>query len=142
MKLTKERLLAFCLGFIYLWFGVLKFFPGVSPAEELATETIKLLTFDLIPSTISIDLLAIWETFLGIFFLLNLTKKPIIFLALTHITLTFTPLLFFPEVVFNEPPLQLSMIGQYIMKNVLIIGVLLMLLDKNNSSNLINFKKQ
>lgn len=39
------RLLRWSIGFIFVWFGALKFFPGLSPAQELATSTIELLTF-------------------------------------------------------------------------------------------------
>ena len=39
-RLPKQRLLAISIGICYLWFGVLKFFPGLSPADTLAKETI------------------------------------------------------------------------------------------------------
>lgn len=39
------------IGIIYLWFGVPKFFPGVSPAEPLASETVARLTFGVIEGT-------------------------------------------------------------------------------------------
>ena len=32
------------LGIVFLWFGVIKFFPGISPMETLATKTIYVLT--------------------------------------------------------------------------------------------------
>ena len=32
-------LLRISLGIVFFWFGVLKFFPGLSPAQELATRT-------------------------------------------------------------------------------------------------------
>ena len=35
------ELLRISLGIVFFWFGVLKLFPNVSPAEELATKTIK-----------------------------------------------------------------------------------------------------
>jgi hypothetical protein len=31
-------------GIVFLWFGILKFFPSVSPAEELAIRTIDVLS--------------------------------------------------------------------------------------------------
>jgi uncharacterized membrane protein YphA (DoxX/SURF4 family) len=33
-------LLRVSLGIVFLWFGILKFFPSASPAEELASRTI------------------------------------------------------------------------------------------------------
>ena len=59
-------LLRISLGIVFFWFGILKFFPGLSPAEGLATKTIDVLTFGLIPSNISIIILAAWETLIGL----------------------------------------------------------------------------
>ena len=36
-------LLRFALGIVFFWFGALKLFPGVSPAETLAGRTIEAL---------------------------------------------------------------------------------------------------
>lgn len=38
--------------------------------------------------------------------------------------LTFTPLVFFPELIFNENLLTLTLLGQYIIKNLIILGAL------------------
>src|SRR5579859_2086171 len=59
-------LLRISLGIVFLWFGVLKFFPGLSPAEDLAARTITVLTFGLIPPAISIPVLAAWECLIGL----------------------------------------------------------------------------
>ena len=53
------------MGIVFLWFGVLKFFPGLSPATDLAVRTIDMLTFGLIPGNISLILLAILESAIG-----------------------------------------------------------------------------
>ncbi|RQW06070.1 hypothetical protein EH222_09245, partial [candidate division KSB1 bacterium] len=37
-------LLRVSLGIVFFWFGVLKFFPGLSPAQDLAARTIEVLT--------------------------------------------------------------------------------------------------
>ena len=57
------------LGVVFLWFGTLKFFPGVSPAEDLAGRTITLMTFGLVPATVSLPVLALWEVVIGLGFL-------------------------------------------------------------------------
>src|SRR5918997_1121421 len=54
------------VGIVFFWFGVLKFFPGSSPAQDLAIRTISLLTFGLIPPTVSLVLLAAWECLIGL----------------------------------------------------------------------------
>ena len=59
-------LLRVSLGIVFLWFGILKFFPSASPAEQLATRTIDVLSLGLIPAAVSLPLLAGWESLIGI----------------------------------------------------------------------------
>ena len=55
-------LLRISIGLIFVWFGVLKFWPGLSPADHLAAETIDLLFFGLITEDLARVLLATLET--------------------------------------------------------------------------------
>ena len=66
MKEKGIFLLRISLGIVFMWFGFLKFFPGLSPADQIATNTINKLTFGLITPEISIIILALWETIIGI----------------------------------------------------------------------------
>ena len=124
------RLLAISLGFCYFWFGFLKFFPGASPAENLAKETISMLTLGIIPDSLSILLLAIWETAIGILFLANYIKKPVLIMALIHIFLTFSPLFLLPDLAFNDAFYLPTLLGQYVAKNVVFISGFLILLKE------------
>ena len=92
----RNRLMIFSISFIYLWFGLLKFFSGVSPAENLAKETITILTFGLIPPAISLFFLAIWEVAIGVFLLAFPRKKIGFHLAMVHLVFTFTPMILLP----------------------------------------------
>jgi uncharacterized membrane protein YphA (DoxX/SURF4 family) len=116
------KLLRISIGIIYFWFGILKFFPGYSPAEELAISTINALTFNYIPSSVNIVLLASWEVIVGILMIFGLFKKPTLVLMLIHMVCTFTPMLFFPKLAFNTIPYGFTIVGQYIMKNIIIIS--------------------
>ncbi len=49
------------LGIVFFWFGALKFFPGLSPAENLVRNTVYFINPD-----IFIPILAAWETIIGI----------------------------------------------------------------------------
>lgn len=113
------------IGFVYFWFGILKFFPQTSPADAIAKETISALSFNTIPAEISIILLAILEV--GIAVLLIALRRPKfeIYLALGHLACTFTPLLFFIDLSFDSPPIVPTLLGQYILKNIIIIVALL-----------------
>src|SRR5438132_10939817 len=60
------RLLRISLGVVFFWFGFLKFFPGMSPAQDLASRTIELLTFGQVQARGSYYLLATWGSAIGI----------------------------------------------------------------------------
>ena len=126
-QISLVYILAISIGVIYLWFGVLKFFPNASPAEELAKNTIDILTFHIIPSNSSIILLATWETLVGLFLILNIWRRTTVVIAIIHIIFTFSPIFILTEQVFSNTPFQLSLVGQYILKNLIIIVCLLLL---------------
>jgi len=121
------RYLGISIGLIYFWFGMLKFFPAFSPAEELASNTIAVLFGGLIPDTTALLLLAAWETIIGVLLIFNLFRRPVIILALVHMFFTFAPLILLPETSFSVAPFRFTLVGQYIVKNLVIIGALLAL---------------
>lgn len=129
-QLKQNSLVKISIGIIYLWFGTLKFFPELSPAEGLATETIRELTFGIIPAYISIILLALLEVGIGICFLLNIQPKKVAVVAVGHLVCTFAPLFFFKAISFNGYPIFLTLVGQYIVKNLIIIAALLSILKE------------
>jgi uncharacterized membrane protein YphA (DoxX/SURF4 family) len=110
------------MGIIFLWFGVLKFFPGLSPATELAVRTIDVLTFGLIPGSVSLILLATLETAIGIGFLTGRYMRLTLGLLVFQMAGTLTPLALFPAEVFMILPYAPTLEGQYIIKNLVLIG--------------------
>jgi uncharacterized membrane protein YkgB len=123
-KINKNKLLAASIGILYIWFGLLKFFPQLSPADGLAKQTISLITLGFIPEKISIIILAIIEVTIGTLLVFNYQLKKVIVATLIHLSMTFIPVLFFPDISF-EAPFVLTLVGQYIMKNIVIICALL-----------------
>ena len=121
------NLLRISIGIIYVWFGALKYFPNLSPADQLAKDTIHLLTFGLIPSNVSIVLLAIWETALGFVLIIGVWKRAVYYLLLLHMACTFVPLFFFSDISFTTSPYAFTLVGQYIMKNLIIIAAAIVL---------------
>jgi uncharacterized membrane protein YkgB len=110
------------LGVVFLWFGVLKFFPGVSPAETLAARTIEMLTLGAVKPAVSLPVLAAWESAIGVGLILNRGMRAVLFLLAVQMLGTFTPLLLFPAETFTVWPLVPTLEGQYIIKNVVLIG--------------------
>ena len=118
--------LRFGLGLIFVWFGALKFFPGLSPAEDLVRNTIYFFDPD-----IFMPVLALWEVVIGLGFWLGfLTKKferVTILLLFLQMPGTALPLLILPEVCWTSFPFGLTLEGQYIIKNLAIISSALVL---------------
>ncbi|MET7030739.1 doxx family protein [Sediminicola luteus] len=131
-RISKDQILSICIGLVYVWFGSLKFFSAMSPAEDLAIHTIAKLTHGLIPSSIAIYILAFWETLVGVLLIAQTYRRTIIIMALVHMGMTFTPFIFFPELTFNETIFVPTLLGQYIAKNIVIIGALLSLLPERS----------
>lgn len=132
--INKNRLLAFSIGIIYAWFGMLKFFPEISPADSLAKQTITFLTLGFIPENVSIILLAIIEVSIGFSLMFNFQIRKVVLVAIIHLLLTFIPFLFFPDVSFSKAPFVLTLVGQYIIKNIVIISALLFIYPIDNYS--------
>lgn len=121
MQRYGQGALRYSLAVIFIWFGVLK--PiGISPAEPLV-----LLTVDWMPLFSAKTWLAIigwWEVAIGVLFLFRPTLRFAIGLLALQMIGTFMPLVMLPDVTFQDGrvPYGLTMEGQYIVKNLLIIS--------------------
>ena len=115
-------LLRISLGVVFLWFGVLKFFPDLSPAETLATRTIEKLTFGVLAPQVSIIILAIWESLIGLGLIFGVFMRATLLLLFVQMVGTTTPVLLFPQEVFTVFPYALTLEGQYIVKNLVLIS--------------------
>ena len=110
------------LGIVFLWFGILKFFPNLSPAETLAARTIEQLTFGVVQANVALPVLAAWETLIGVGLIVNRFMRAVLFLLAAQMLGTFTPLLLFPGETFSVFPIAPTLEGQYIIKNIVLIG--------------------
>jgi uncharacterized membrane protein YkgB len=110
------------LGIVFFWFGILKFFPGVSPAEELVRNTIYFLD----PNTF-VPILAAWETLIGLGLITGKFMRLTLLLLFLQMPGTALPLIILPDIVWNIFPYGLTLEGQYIIKNLVLIGAGLVL---------------
>jgi uncharacterized membrane protein YkgB len=110
------------LGIVFLWFGLLKFVPHLSPAETLAARTIEKLSLGIVRPEVSLPVLAIWESLIGIGLILNRWMRGILFLLAVQMAGTLTPLVLFPSETFSIWPIVPTLEGQYIIKNIVLIG--------------------
>jgi len=104
------------LGIIFFWFGALK--PiGLSPATQLVERTVYWFSPE-----IFVPILGWWEMAIG----LCLLYRPFIRVALLLLFLqmpgTLLPLFILPEVCFTKIPFGLTIEGQYIIKNLVLVS--------------------
>ncbi len=110
------------LGLVFLWFGALKFFPGLSPAENLVRNTVYFFNPDLF-----IPILATWEVLIGIGLIAGKYMRATLLLLFLQMPGTALPIILLPEVVWTAFPHALTLEGQYIIKNLVLIGSALVL---------------
>lgn len=105
---------------VYFWFGGLKLI-GYSPAHDLVGSLLeKTLPFMSIDAFILF--LGYFEVFIGILWLVPKVEKFVLSLTVVHIITTFGPLVFLPAVAWSNF-LVPTLVGQYIIKNFLILSL-------------------
>lgn len=115
-------LLRISLGVVFLWFGVLKFSEGMSPAQDLAGRTIEVLSFGLVQPAVSLPLLALWECVIGLGLISGVWLRATLLLLFLQMIGTLTPIFLFPHEVFIRVPYAPTLEGQYIIKNMVLIS--------------------
>lgn len=104
------------LAIVFIWFGALKPF-GISPAADLVKKTVYWFNPD-----IFIVVLGIWEVLIGLTMLFKPTIRISIFLLYLQMPGTMLPLILLPDVCFTSFPFGLTLEGQYIIKNLILIS--------------------
>ena len=115
-------LLRLSLGLVFLVFGVLKFIPGLSPIEDLVTQTTTALTFGLVPPSVGLVLVATLESAVGLCLLTGRFLGVAVWLMLLQLLGAMSPLLLFPGSWFAP-----TLAAQYIVKDVVLVAAALLL---------------
>lgn len=125
MKTFGVPALRLSFAIIFIWFGILK--PlGWSSAEGLLKATVAWLPFGEPQTWLAV--IGYWEILIGLCFLFKFTTRFAIGLLFLQMLGTFMPLVFLPEVTFENGNVLLPTLeGQYILKNLMIIAGALVL---------------
>jgi uncharacterized membrane protein YkgB len=121
MRRYGHAALRYSLAVIFIWFGLLK--PlGLSPAAGLVLQTVDWMP--LLSAETWLAVIGWWEVAIGVLFLFRPTLRFAIGLLALQMVGTFMPLVVLPEVTFQSgrAPYGLTLEGQYIVKNLLIIS--------------------
>jgi uncharacterized membrane protein YkgB len=97
-------------------------FGELSPAYDLVAATIYWLTPEII-----IPLIGLWEVAIGLAFLFPPLTRVALLLLAPQMPATFLPLILLPAVCFTVFPFGLTLEGQYIIKNLVIISCALII---------------
>lgn len=115
---TPSRLLRWSIGSIYLWFGALKLL-NASPAVPLIGDAFPLF----IDGPLYLAL-ALFEALVGILLLGGLWTRWVIQAAVVHLLGTLATLVLTPSIVFLTRFPYLSMEGEFVVKNVVLLAAL------------------
>jgi uncharacterized membrane protein YphA (DoxX/SURF4 family) len=127
--------LRICLGLVFLVFGFLKFFPDVSPAEEISRRTVDTLTFGLISGATAGFLVALIEVSIGFCLVTGkFLKFGLALLAMAMIGIM-SPLVLFPEDLFAGKYHAPTLLGQYVLKDFVLLAAALVIAARELGKN-------
>jgi len=110
-------LLRWSLGLVYAWFGALKV-AGATPAGQLVADTVPLL-----PDGFVVPAIGLFEIALGVALAVGRWVRVVVAVMIAHLGGTFLVLVVQPQVAFQDGnPLLLSMVGEFVVKNVVLIS--------------------
>ena len=117
--------LRIALGLVFLWFGILKFTP-MSPVARLVADTLPF-----VPAKLLIPALATFEVLVGLMLLVGRWTTMVVVVMMAHLSGTFLVLVTQPAVAFQDGnPLALTMTGEFVVKNVVLIAAGLVLIAR------------
>ena len=108
--------LQYSLAIVFIWFGALKVI-GYSPATDLVIHTVYWFN-----PTWFVPFLGAWEMLIGMCMLQRRLIRIGLALLVPQMLGTFLPLVLLPHIVYNGGPLLLTVEGQYIVKNIVLIA--------------------
>ena len=120
-------LLRISLGAVFLGFGFLKFFPGVSPAEGLVIATTSKLTLGLVPGSIALVAIAVLECIIGLWLLSGRALRGAIYLLAVELIGILSPAVLLAGRLFSGPHHAPTMQGQYVLKDVILVAAVLVI---------------
>jgi uncharacterized membrane protein YphA (DoxX/SURF4 family) len=105
------------LGSIFLTFGLLKLFPGYSPAAQIAARTLDRLTLGLVSGETAVLVTAVTEVVIGLTLVTGLFLRIGLVVLAGALLGIMSPLVLFTAELFPHGP---SLLGQYVLKDVIL----------------------
>lgn len=130
-------LLRWSLGAVFLGFGFLKFFPGVSPAEYVATKTTGMLTFGLVGHDAARLGVALLESTIGLCLLTGrFLGVGLVLLGAAFVGIL-SPLVLLSGDLFTGPDNAPNLLGQYVLKDVILVAAALVVAARARGAQIV-----
>ncbi|MGH3718394.1 MAG: hypothetical protein ACRDRI_06025 [Pseudonocardiaceae bacterium] len=114
------------VGLVTFGFGILKYFPGVSPAQDLVLAAVRVLTFGLVPAVVPnsvvMVLLATVECVIGLSLITGRGLRVTSYLLMSWVLGILSPLVLLPTRLFDGPGHMPTLEGQYVLKDVILLA--------------------
>jgi len=121
LDLHKIDLLRISMGAVIFGFGILKYFPHVSPAEDLVLATIDILPLGFIPDHVVMVLMATVECIIGLSLMIGRGLRVIRYLLVALVISILSPAVLLAERLFMGPHNAPTLEGQYVLKDVILL---------------------
>lgn len=115
------------VGAVFLGFGALKFFPGVSPAENLVETTTHIMTLGLVPGSIAMIGVATVESLIGLCLIAGRWMRGAIYMLGMLLVGILSPIVLLAGRLFSGAGIAPTLEGQYVLKDIIIVGAALVL---------------
>ena len=109
------------MGAVILGFGFLKYFPGVSPAQDIVLDVTRVLTFGLVPGGVAMVLLATVECAIGLLLITGRWLRLTSYLLGVWVLGILSPILLLTAQLFSGPYHMPTLEGQYVLKDVILL---------------------
>jgi uncharacterized membrane protein YkgB len=130
MKLNQQQTITFLrysLSLVFVWFGLLKLF-NVSPVVDIIAEAYPFM----VHINILYVLLALFEVMIGIGFLIKKYVVLVSWLAVAHLLIATTGVLFTHQAFTTTFPM-LSVVGEFVVKNIVLAASALVIIGSKES---------
>ena len=125
------------VGFVFLLFGVLKFVPGLSPAESLVQVTLERISFGILGGYPALLSVAVLETVVGLSLLSGRGLRIGVALLLFAMIGILSPLVVMTGELFTTNPPAPTLAAQYVIKDIVLLAAALVLLASRGGASAI-----
>ena len=115
------------LGAVFFAFGLLKYFPGVSPAQDLVEQTTNILTFGLVPGSVALVAVATLECVIGLCLISGRGLRAAVYMLSVQLIGILSPAVLLAARLFDGPHGAPTLEGQYVLKDVILVGAALVI---------------